>query len=93
MKYNVKESMLITQINLKIIILSPLAAETASKLDVLRQHSPRLSMYGAQLGVLKETHQVDLGRLLQHQKSRSRNARSASVQGRAKSLRSHLIWA
>ena len=71
--------MLTTQIQPKINNLSPLAADAASKLDVLRHHSHTLAMDGAQLGVLKETDQVGLGRLLQRQNSRRRKARSVSV--------------
>jgi len=77
--YDVKESMLTTQIQPKINNLSPLAADAPSKLDVLRHHSHTLSMDGAQLGFLKETDQVGLGCLLQRQNSRCRKARSVSV--------------
>jgi len=71
--------MLTTHIQQKIIILSPLAADAARKLDVLLHHRNTLGMDGAQLGVLKETDQVGLGRLLQRQNSRRRKARRVFV--------------
>ncbi|KAK2970984.1 hypothetical protein RJ640_029538 [Escallonia rubra] len=45
--------------------LSPFTADSASKLDVLGHDGDPLGMNGAQIGVLEETHQVRLRRLLQ----------------------------
>ncbi|OIW22072.1 hypothetical protein TanjilG_02635 [Lupinus angustifolius] len=45
--------------------LSTLSADAAGKLDVLGHDGDALGVDGAQVGVLKETNQVGLGRLLQ----------------------------
>ncbi|CAL8998564.1 unnamed protein product [Prunus brigantina] len=45
--------------------LSPLPSNSTSKLDVLGHNGDPLGMNGAEVGVLKETYQVGLRRLLQ----------------------------
>ena len=45
--------------------LSTLATNAAGKLDVLGHDSHTLRMDGTQVGVLEQTHEVGLGRLLQ----------------------------
>jgi hypothetical protein len=50
--------------------LSPLAADAACQLDVLRHDGDTLGMDGSQVGVLEQTNQVGLGSLLEGQDGR-----------------------
>mgnify|MGYP006911129228 CR=1 FL=1 len=49
------------------LCLGPLATDAACQLDVLGHDGHALGVDGAQVGVLKEAHQVGLGGLLQRQ--------------------------
>ena len=54
--------------------LSPLSADAAGKLDVLGHDGDALGVDGTQVGVLEESHQVGLARLLQRHHRRALEA-------------------